>query len=78
MAKTHVHGLVVGYRSEDQRRYRMQPRADIDGGRCVSCRCVVFVNANGVSALRERDADVICAGCDQREGVSVDHSMIES
>ena len=78
MAKTHVHGLVAGYRSEDQRRYRMIPAADIKGGKCVSCRAEVFVNVYGVSALRERDADVICMNCDAREGASVDQSMIES
>lgn len=76
--KTRVHGLVVGYRSEDQRRYRMVPRADVRGGRCVACRCEVFVNVNGVSALRERDADVICWNCNEREGASVDRSLIES
>ena len=78
MAKTHVHGVVVGYRSEDQRRYLKYPKAEIRGGRCVSCRAEVFVNSFGASALRERDADVICMNCDSREGSSVDRSMIES
>jgi hypothetical protein len=76
--KTHSHGLVVGYRSEDQRRYLMVPRAEIRAGRCVSCRAEVFVNMNGASALRERDADPICVNCDAREGSHVDRSLIES
>jgi hypothetical protein len=76
--KTRSHGIVVGYRSEDPRRYRMIPPADTKAGRCVVCRNVVYVNANGASALRERDADPICRVCDHNEGVEVDRSLIES
>lgn len=73
-----THGVVVGFRSEDQRRYRMVPPATIRSGKCVSCRAEVFLNELGVSAITERDADVICAGCDQRDGLEVDRGMIES
>ena len=73
-----AHGLVVGYRAEDTRRYFKQPRADIRAGRCVDCRAEVFLNVYGVSAVRERDADVICANCDAREGALVDRELIES
>lgn len=76
--KTRSHGIVTGFRSEDQRRYLMIPPADIRAGRCVSCRAEVFLNVNGVSAVRERDADVICANCDRVDGSDVDRSLIES
>jgi hypothetical protein len=76
--KTHSHGLVTGYRSEDQRRYLMYPKADIRAGRCVSCRCEVFVNPSGAGALRDRDADPICANCDLREYEALNRSLIES
>ncbi len=76
--KTHSHGIVTGYRSEDQARYMKIPVADIKAGRCVSCRAEVFLNRFGVSAVRERDADVICRNCDRVEGQSVDRSLIES
>jgi hypothetical protein len=72
------HGLVTGFRSEDQRRYRKVPAATVRAGRCVDCRAEVFVNIFGASALIERDADVICANCDAREGALVDRELIES
>lgn len=78
MPKTHSHGIVVGFRPEDSRRYRMIPKADIRAGRCVVCRVEVYVNANGASALRERDADPICKYCDERDGTHVDRTLIES
>lgn len=78
MPKIHSHGIVRGYRPEDSRRYRMIPKADIRAGRCVVCGCEVYVNANGASALQERDADPICAYCDERDGREVDRSLIQS
>lgn len=76
--KTRSHGVVVGYRSEDQRRYLLTPQATIRGGACISCRADVFINSNGVSALRERDADVICWNCNRAHAADVDRSLIES
>jgi hypothetical protein len=77
-ASARTHAVVVGFRSEDQRRYRMIPPATIRSGRCVGCRAEVFLNELGTSAVTERDADVICVNCDAREGVHVDRDMIES
>lgn len=76
--KTHSHGIVVGYHRDDHERHRKIPPADIVAGRCVACRCVVFLNALGLSAVRERDADVICRRCDRTVGLDVDRSLIES
>lgn len=78
MPKTRSHGLVVGYHRSDDERFKMIPPADIHAGVCVSCGCHCFVNVNGVSALRERDADVICRLCDRRVGSEADRSLIES
>lgn len=76
--KTHAHGIVTGYHRDDPERHRKIPPADIPAGRCVGCRTVVFLNTFGVSAVRERDADVICRRCDRVEGLDVDRSLIES
>lgn len=78
MSKTHEHGIVVGYHRDDPQRHWMIPVADTVAGRCVGCRTPVFLNTNGVSAVRERDAGVICVRCDKFEGVQVDRSLIES
>lgn len=79
MPAARSHGIVVGFRSEDQRRYLKIPPADIRAGKCVAgCGCEVFVNRYGASALRERDADPICENCNAREGADVDRTLIES
>lgn len=78
MPSARSHGIVTGYHRDDDRRHRMIPPADLHAGRCVSCGCNVFLNANGVSAIRERDADVICRRCDKDVGQEVDRSLIES
>lgn len=72
------HGIVEGFRSEDQRRYRKIPAADIRLGRCVSCRAEVYGNIFAVSALRERDADPICANCYACEARDVTRDLISS
>lgn len=78
MPATRQHGLVTGYHRDDIARHRMIPPADIPSGRCVGCGCQVFLNANGISAVRERDADVICRRCDRRDGREIEQQMIES
>jgi hypothetical protein len=78
MPSTNPHGLVTAYHRDDNERWRKVPPADILGGNCVSCGCNVFVNVNGASALRERDADLICRRCDRLYGADADRSLIES
>jgi hypothetical protein len=76
--KIRSHGIVVGYHRDDNERWTKVPPADIHAGNCVSCGCNVFLNINGVSAVKERDADCICRRCDKMFGTEVDRSLIES
>lgn len=78
MPSTNIHGLVTGFHRDDHERYRKIPVADIRAGNCVACKCTVFLNPFGVTAVRERDADVICRRCDRIEGLAVDRTFIES
>ena len=74
-----AHAIVIGYAEGDLRRFvEKRPPADILGGRCISCRRKVFFNAFGISAIRERDADVCCDDCERRYQADIDRSLIES
>lgn len=74
------HALVVGYRREQlkERLVDKYPPADIVGGKCVGCECLVYVNPFGASAIRERDADVVCTFCERQYDADINHSLIES
>lgn len=79
MGEPRSHAIVIGYRREDLRRYSEKiPPADIPGGACISCGHQVYFNHFGVSAIRERDADVCCDACETLYGADINRSLIES
>lgn len=78
MPEARAHAIVVGFLKDDLRRFRKIPVADIDGGRCISCSKPVFFNLFGVSAIREKDADVVCDQCERRYQADIDRALIES
>ena len=79
MPEARAHALVVGYRREQlAERFAKIPVADIVGGRCISCSAPVYFNAFGVSAIRERDADVVCERCEKLYSAEINRALIES
>jgi hypothetical protein len=73
------HALVVGFRREQlAERYAKIPPAEIVGGKCIGCSAPVYVNVFGASAIRERDADVVCTGCERRYDAEINRALIES
>ena len=71
---------MVGFRREQlyERLRAKIPPADIIGGKCISCGCSVYVNVFGASAIRERDADVVCSRCEKLHDADLNRSLIES
>jgi len=45
------------------------------GGYCVGCGCAVYLNTLGISAVRERDADVACSECESLYGADITRSL---
>ena len=79
MSKARSHALVVGYRREQLReRFSMHPPAETVGGKCIGCSDPVYVNASGVRAIRDRDADVCCTRCERMYDADINHALIES
>lgn len=78
MGEPHSHAIVVGYAKSDVRRHMKIPPADQRAGRCISCGRDVYVNAYGLSAIVERDADVCCDDCEHRYSADINRSLIES
>jgi hypothetical protein len=73
------HAVVVGYRgSQLAARYAKIPPAIIVGGKCIGCSESVYVNEFGASAIRERDADVVCDRCEVLYDADINASLIES
>lgn len=80
MGNVRAHALVIGYRKEDVRRFTEKfPPATIDAGPCIAdCGRHVFFNASGISAVRDRDADVCCLQCEYQFAADINRSMVES
>lgn len=78
MPEARAHAIVVGFLEGDTRRHFKIPKADIVGGKCISCGKPVYFNLFGVSAIREKDADVVCDHCERRYGADIDRDLIES
>lgn len=79
MPEARSHALVVGFRREQlAERYAKYPIADIIGGKCIGCSCDVYVNPFGASAIRERDADVVCGRCEVLYDADINRALIES
>jgi hypothetical protein len=80
MPEQHTHALVVGFRREQLRERLVLkiPPADIVGGKCIGCSCLVYVNAFGAQAIRDRDADVCCTRCERLYDADINRAMIES
>lgn len=79
MPEPRSHALVVGFPREMlAERFAKIPVADIVGGRCIGCSRPVYVNVFGASAIRERDADVVCTACERMYDAEINRSLIES
>jgi hypothetical protein len=59
--------VVVGYRAHDRRRLRLQDDYGIQAvpvRRCMAgCGYLVYFYSGGIDAVKERDAEVVCAEC---------------
>lgn len=44
-------------------------------GRCIGCNQDVYVNSLGMSAVREKDADVCCLQCETNYGADLTNSI---
>lgn len=49
--------------------------ASIIGGKCIGCNRDVYLNRLGMSAVREKDADVCCVECEQGYGADLTYSL---
>ncbi len=78
MGEARSHAIVIGFRKEDLRRFQMRPAALVDAGKCIGCSHHVYLNWLGVSAIRERDADVCCDECESRYHAEINRALIES
>ena len=62
--------VVVGYRHNDRRRYRLLDLYGITSvpvRKCMAgCGYDVYFYSGGIDAVREKDAEVVCDECRQR------------
>ena len=49
--------------------------ANIVGGKCIGCNQDVYLNSLGMSAVREKDADVACLECETHYGAELTYSL---
>ncbi len=61
--------VVVGWRRDDRRRWRPDELGllPVPAGRCIGCSAETFLMWSGVHSLRQRDAELICDNCYQRD-----------
>lgn len=61
--------VVVGWRYNDRRRYRPDEMGHLPrmAGPCIGCGDPTYLLNSGIAAIREKDAEIICDLCYQRD-----------
>lgn len=71
------HNFVVGWRHDDRRRWRLDELGNPAqlAGKCQGCFQPTYLNASGIQAIRERDANLVCDHCYQVDKHSIQEAL---